>query len=598
MRADCGGCHAHSQLPLAFAQTAAANPNYQVWDLVNSTPLLSANAAGQPTLRTVSVPAVNVEFYQDIRPILDRSCVSCHQGAAAPAALRLDVRTLVDGPPYSGIRVPGDYARLCYDQAARWGYAPVIGRGAGWRQTNASRYVRPFQSRRSLLLWKIFGERSDGWTNASFPTETTPGNPATLPAGADRNAADLDFLGTIMPPPGSAAPGLTIDEKITFARWIDLGCPINAGQGDNANFGWFVDDNRPTLAVSLPRAGQNSGPLSQLRVGIADAYTGIAPGSLSIKADIAINGRAAGQELADLAQASGEGIYTIALTPPLSGVALAHLRVQVADRQGNVTRVNQKFSVASPPDTLIFADSFESGNFGAWSRAVTDGGDLSVTPGAALAGSRGLQVLLDDTVAIYATDDRPNSESSYQVTFRLDPNSVPMNSGSAHTIFYGYVGASTPVLRLDLRFANNSYYLRPYARNDASTWLAPAAWYAISDAPHQVELTWRAATAVGANNGRLRLVIDGVQKANLTTIDNDTRRIDRVRLGAVVGIDAGSLGAYFLDDFASYRAAVSSAGAEIEEETPVVEEPVGAEEEFVEADEVIAPTYFLPLINR
>jgi hypothetical protein len=93
-------------------------------------------------------------------------------------------------------------------------------------------------------------------------------------------------------------------------------------------------------------------------------------------------------------------------------------------------------------------------------------------------------------------------------------------------------------------------------------------------------------------------VIVGVQKANLTTIDNDTRRIDRARLGAVVGIDAGSLGAYFLDDFASYRATVISAGAEIEEETPVVEEPVGAEEEFVEADEVIAPTYFLPLINR
>ena len=149
VRADCGGCHAHSQQPLAFAQTAAASPTYQVWDLVNSTPLLTANAAGEPTLRTVNAAAVNVEFYQDIRPLLDRSCVSCHQGTSAPAALRFDVRGLTDGPPYSGIRVPGDYARLCFDKAARWGYAPVIGRGGGWRQTNASRYVRPFQSRRS-----------------------------------------------------------------------------------------------------------------------------------------------------------------------------------------------------------------------------------------------------------------------------------------------------------------------------------------------------------------------------------------------------------------------------------------------------------------
>ena len=33
LRADCGGCHAHSQEPLPFAGTAAAAPDYEVWDL-------------------------------------------------------------------------------------------------------------------------------------------------------------------------------------------------------------------------------------------------------------------------------------------------------------------------------------------------------------------------------------------------------------------------------------------------------------------------------------------------------------------------------------------------------------------------------------
>ena len=33
VRADCGGCHAHSQQPLDFERTAAARPDYQVWDL-------------------------------------------------------------------------------------------------------------------------------------------------------------------------------------------------------------------------------------------------------------------------------------------------------------------------------------------------------------------------------------------------------------------------------------------------------------------------------------------------------------------------------------------------------------------------------------
>jgi hypothetical protein len=54
--------------------------------------------------------------------------------------------------------LPGDYRRLCDDRDAQWGHPPVIANGT-WRQTNASRYVRRFQSRRSLLAWKVFGER-------------------------------------------------------------------------------------------------------------------------------------------------------------------------------------------------------------------------------------------------------------------------------------------------------------------------------------------------------------------------------------------------------------------------------------------------------
>ena len=45
------------------------------------------------------------------------------------------------------------------------------------------------------------------------------------------------------------------------------------------------------------------------------------------------------------------------------------------------------------------------------------------------------------------------------------------------------------------------------------------------------------------------LWIDGVQKFDLTAVDNDTRRIDRVRLGAVTGMDSGTSGTFFLDAF-------------------------------------------------
>ncbi|GAB4580368.1 MAG: hypothetical protein Fur0022_31080 [Anaerolineales bacterium] len=343
-RYDCGGCHAHSQQPLAFEQTAAADPSYAVWDLVNSTPLISHDSNGAPILTISDDSVVNVEFYQDIRPILQSHCIQCHTqtNPTPPGELVLDDLALYPGPDFSGIELPGDYARLCFDSDAQWGYPPLVTVGDPvWRQTNASRYVRPFQSRRSLLIWKIFGARLDGWTNADHPTESVPGDPNTLPPGAEINTADLDFTGTIMPPPGNGT--LTADQKITFARWVDLGCPINTGQGDDADFGWFLDDVRPTLAVSLPRPGNNL-PLSQIRFGLADAYTGVNLSTLSITADIPLAGRPAGAELADLALETGEGIYTISIAPTLENIANAHLYLEVADFQGNITRVEVEFS--------------------------------------------------------------------------------------------------------------------------------------------------------------------------------------------------------------------------------------------------------------
>ena len=75
----------------------------------------------------------------------------------------------------------------------------------GWRDPNASRYIRKFQSRRSLLIWKLFGHRLDGWTNADHPTESVPVI-EYVSAGAQPNSADIDFVGTIMPPPNSGVP--------------------------------------------------------------------------------------------------------------------------------------------------------------------------------------------------------------------------------------------------------------------------------------------------------------------------------------------------------------------------------------------------------
>ncbi len=362
IRSNCGGCHAHSQQPLDISTTVAGSGGYQPWDLTTMTPLVSHDTQGNPTLRTEPTSVVNVEFYQHIRPLLQRSCVPCHSSSNPTPHGNLDLDdTSIDGQ--TGLA--RDYVKLARDENARWGYPPIITNGT-WRQTNASRYIRRFQSRRSLLMWKIFGQRLDGWTNTDHPTETTPGDFSTIvPPGSNRNDADLDFTGTIMPPSGSGVQGLTIDEKMTFARWIDLGCPINFGvESGHGNLGWFLDDMRPSLSVSKPRMGQNSTSIGEIRFGTADAYTGIDSSSLSVTADISINGRPPGAELFDLAQNVAPGVYSIQISPPIAQAQNAHIRVESADQQGNISRVNQEFSVGAPQ--FLFKDDFEDGEAADW----------------------------------------------------------------------------------------------------------------------------------------------------------------------------------------------------------------------------------------
>jgi CARDB protein len=201
---------------------------------------------------------------------------------------------------------------------------------------------------------------------------------------------------------------------------------------------------------------------------------------------------------------------------------------------------------------LIFADGFESGNLSSWTASTTDLGDLSVSSATALVGSQGLQAVIDDNNSMYLTDDHPNAELRYRARFYFDPNSLAMTSGDAHYIFKGFMGTSTEILRMEFRSLSGAYQVRAALLNDGTSWVN-SNWFAIGDATHFIELDWKAASAIGANNGSLTLWIDNIQQANLIGVDNDTWRIDRARLGALTGIDTGTRGTYYFDAFESRR---------------------------------------------
>jgi hypothetical protein len=371
IRHDCGGCHAHSQQPTRFEDTAAAKPDYEVFDLTRRTPLLTTKARDESKKKWDSTDesglrfvdgVKNVEYFRDVKPIFERSCVACHTKRADRPAGKLvldDDDTIVKAQNPAGlgfqVSLPATYARLAADAKGRWGHKPL--HRHGWNRLGASRYIRQMQSRRSLLVWKVYGRRMDGWQNEDFPYETRPGDPTSLQQHgkpvADtpriREIAHTGFVGSTMPPPKAVESGkvqpLTDEDRMTLVRWIDLGCPIDLTRGDeNRRKGWLLDDQRPTLTVTYPKVGRNE-KLTRILIGMHDVSSGIDAGSLTVTAGFPVNGAEPGANLADKFSANSAGVWELKLSKPIDSLKEGTLRVRVKDKQGNQTEIVRTFSV-------------------------------------------------------------------------------------------------------------------------------------------------------------------------------------------------------------------------------------------------------------
>jgi hypothetical protein len=159
-----------------------------------------------------------------------------------------------------------------------------------------------------------------------------------------------------MPPPEAVKGGkvkpLSDEDRLTLVRWIDLGCPIDLAR-HSANpkgrgYGWTLDDTRPTLTLTYPKAGANP-PLARVLVGMHDYYTGLDMDSFQVVADFALDGIAAGQNLAPKFKGKALGVWELTLSKPLTELPKGKLTVSVKDRQGNLTRIERTFVVGTPP---------------------------------------------------------------------------------------------------------------------------------------------------------------------------------------------------------------------------------------------------------
>jgi len=175
---------------------------------------------------------------------------------------------------------------------------------------------------------------------------------------------------------------------------------------------------------------------------------------------------------------------------------------------------------------------------------------LSASVQAALAGTAGgLAVSIDDLSSHYGEARFASlAAPAYRFRFYVDPNGLGMVDWKNFIIARTRSGW-VDLQWIQLRYRNGIYELRLVVRDDSGV-THYSGYYVIADAEQRVEVLVRNASRADAADGLAALFVDGVQVMQIVSLDlyDPGRRPDKLLLGAVWGVDAGTLGTLYLDE--------------------------------------------------
>lgn len=157
-------------------------------------------------------------------------------------------------------------------------------------------------------------------------------------------------------------------------------------------------------------------------------------------------------------------------------------------------------------------------------------------------------------------DTTPAAESRYVARFYVNLDSMSLPSAEMFDHFAGYDAQGR--LQLAVGLARNDAMgenrLFVDVRRDDGTFLTTLGTneLAVSAGWHAIEVDWTAASAPGADDGRVVVCVDDdgsrTNCAELTSVDNDQAELETVRWGAQ-NVGATTTGSLDLDDFDSRR---------------------------------------------
>jgi FtsP/CotA-like multicopper oxidase with cupredoxin domain len=412
-------------------------------------------------------------------------------------------------------------------------------------------------------------------TTAAVRLDVTASEPGGGPITAAIKKIEffIDYRGATLDPDGSGVPMTPVDGlfnsasetgytyiPLTTVQALPEGVhPISAHALDSAgNWGPFstvnliVDRTKPVVnSVSFSPNPTGTSTTTVLSAVAQDVVVNSASSSI-LKAEwYQGTDPGIGKGNAITITAGAGGTYDLSATINVSTWARGTytLFVRVGDAAGNWSQPTSAVLTVGLPD-LLFTDSFESGDFAAWS--ATSGSNLSVTTAAAMGtdgGTRGMQVALAGNTPGYVQDNSPLNETRYFARFYFNPHSTLTGSGNQR-IFTGYNTAGAFVFAIEYRRTNSgggTYQVRAVVSRTGGT--TSTNWVTIANnTAHPIEIEWNSASAAA-----FRFYVDGVLQQTLTNLNTSAYLLDYVRLGPSSGLVSAASGTEYFDAFVSKR---------------------------------------------
>ena len=203
-----------------------------------------------------------------------------------------------------------------------------------------------------------------------------------------------------------------------------------------------------------------------------------------------------------------------------------------------------------PSLVFLFEDDFETGDFSLWTRFNDGNGYLYPCTDAAMHGTWGACVDRGTDKRKQLIDETPVNQTTYNVRFNIDMNSLSMVVGERFRFIQVKMGPERPFF-IVAKYESGQYLIQLNTLRDDLT-KAKTGWYPLSDAPHTIEIDWQQASVAGANDGWVELYLDGSLLETKSGLDNDTIYVDTFKIGFTSRLDGKAIsGIFYLDDIAT-----------------------------------------------